>query len=131
MSRLPTKRENIRSSLITVLLLCAKNELHFAYLKSDPLRRIPSDFLFLWQNEYPPEGDILEHSFSKEERLALGHVQAAFERVCRTLPQKNGVIELEDEAFKTFQKETKKALLVFPMKAVSLCYERAEKRYGV
>lgn len=125
-----TERHGIRYELINVLLLCARDELHFAYMKAVPWSRIPGDLLFLWQNEYPPEDRVLGKYFTKDERTALGLVQDEFVKVFAALSRGDELLDFDNEDFRTFQKEAQRALLVFPDKDVNDCYEGLKKSYG-
>lgn len=125
-----TQSHTIRYELINVLLLCARDELHFAYMKAVPWSRIPGDLLFLWQNEYPSEDHVLEKHFTKDERTALGLVQDEFVKVFAALSRGDELLDFDNEDFRTFQKEAERALLVFPHKDVDVCYESLKDKYG-
>ena len=122
--------QTIRHELIKVLLLCARDELQFSYMKAVPWSRIPGDLLFLWQNEYPPGDGVLEKYFTKDERTALGLVQEEFIKVFSALSCGDELMDFENEDFRNFQKESKRALLIFPHKDVDVCYESLKDKYG-
>ena len=67
--------KSVRSEVLKVLLLCAKEELQFAYMNANPWSNMPEDLVFLWQNEFPSKDDVLEKVFSEDERDELMALQ--------------------------------------------------------
>ena len=122
-----------RQELLRVLLLCAKEELQLAYLRSNPWSQMPEDLLFLWQNEYPPEDGSLEKEFSQEEREELSSLESLLKALYEKRERGEGKAwnSFEDEDFLDFQREAKRALLVFPKAEIESCYDFLKAKLGV
>ena len=122
-----------RQELISVLLLCAKEEFQRGYLCSNPWSQMPEDLLFLWQNEYPPEDGSLEKEFSQEEREELSSLESLLKALYEKRERGEGKAwdSFWDEDFLGFQREAKRALLVFPKAEIESCYDFMKEKLGV
>lgn len=124
--------KSARSEVLKVLLLCAKEELQLAYMKANPWSNMPEDLVFLWQNEFPPKDDVLEKAFLEDERDELMALQEllSFFLEKRDRGEVSTWESFEDKDFLDFQREAKRALLVFPDKEIADCYTVLKETYG-
>lgn len=124
--------KSARSEVLKVLLLCAKEELQLAYMKANPWSNMPEDLVFLWQNEFPPKDDVLEKAFLEDERDELMALQEllSFFLEKRDRGEVSTWESFEDKDFLDFQREAKRALLVFPDKEIADCYTVLKEKYG-
>ena len=124
--------KSVRFEILKVLLLCAREELQFAYMNANPWSNMPEDLIFLWQNEFPPKDDVLEKAFSEDEQDELMALQEllSFFLEKRDRGEVLKWVSFENKDFLDFQREAKRALLVFPDKEIETCYTVLKEKYG-